>query len=1821
MEKMFKILLCSVIFSLYASNLFSVNSGNAERALLNILENCSEQQNRNIDSLKDQIYSLDSLSRLDYEDKDIEAFNNIYLIKAILQYRNNEWYKLMDRVELKSDDIKNIEDWTSAQYVDVLTDKVKSAFKDVLDADFGNNMLYIPFFMDMEQTTDICQVLMRELIDLSARVNSNYDIRPLVMDMNMIRTSKLTSSLYEDMLKYYKSKGTKKQLIQTELKLLSLANISDAQAYDKFMEIFEESKGSNLEVMVMNDAMRFVSIHPNDTTNYKYAIELFEKSVEAVEKWPKSEYSCQLRNQIRAFATPEVRIRASDLYASGRAFKLSADLYQVKSLNLKIFDESKLAYEKNYKYDSLPSYEWKKTTLDIPALSYGKYKMLIDLEAYSNALGEPLEDSNTQEIDFVISDLADIVSVYNSNATLWVGDNMTGLSKPGVEVKLYVMKKQNGKVLVKTYTSDSNGMVRFDSLEKGKSYAYQVSYGQDRYKQEDNFWFNPSVTEVKPTTTADIYVDRAVFRPGETVKFGCIYSVKSQTDNQLLDKAQISVSLKDVNGKVVSTLNLTTDEWGFASGEFKLSDEMLNGLCSIYSKEGSAYFEVADYVAPETEMQLDKQFKDYELQIDGKLNSFSGNSMDDLTVVYYIDRLFNRWSLQSDNEQSRFLLDKTKTDREGNFAIVLNRRQLAKMDKASYKLTCEVTTKQGERVIESIFLRSENNISLSIDLLNQYQSNTYGALINILPVDGGFDLKVSATDMSGDSLFLPVILELVNQQDTSQVFQLGEYSTSKISRVKFPANFKISSNSYKLIATVENKNEVKFESTRIVAFYDKRQNNLPYDSPIVFFQNNSKIEEGEDACVYVGSNIDDAELRLNIYSKDNVVDQRVFSTKTSKMHNFNLTSLLAKYKHLAVSATLVSGLKVWDRSTEFTLEKPAQKLEIKNVKFDKEVEPGVPVKWQFQIVDANGKGVQSHVTLTMFDKALDKLRNNYWAYQGYIWAYYRSVSNYYDKNSTLPYIFSINAKMENCKPTPRAILKSFCFDNYMFATRRYNGMTPDQVLVGTTSKENSDLAGAMPKSSDTESQDIVVRDNLTHGGIFLPEIITDANGFFSVDITTPDLLTIWNVKILAYDKQGYSVTGNLETRTRKDLMVDVSLPSFVRHNDKLYINVAVNSGLDMMPAGTTILKLYDGLTNKLITTKKADINIGALSNVVVPMEIEIPEDLSSIAIELIAECAPFSDAVRYELPVLSTRRLVTRTKTFNLKSGDTTNDVIFESFVDEVNRPTLDNYSYTLQYNNSPVYTLFDILPYVDNKQLNSAADASASLFFNLILNHIKKSRSYEGIFDYYAEVENTSDLKKKEELKSILLENTPWVMDAISESEKRTQIAKLVKDDTIKSEISEAFAKLYELQNLDGGFKWNSFMNSSQFTLTNEILINLGRLIEMGALSKDEQTSMMIYDAIRYTDSIMVERKIDIDSNVALEWMYMRSFFMDIPFGKALKVSKEIVNESRKRSFGPMDLNSLALSSIVCRKFGFVIEADKFNAELIKRSTKTQNKGIYWANNTPQMGNVIQTHTNIMNALSLGSIPKDDIDLLRLWVLNQKRRQMWNGIPSSIDAVYALFNNDKSFDHRPVKAKVQIGQYMINSTNSVYFVDTTFYYSDVKRSLGKLKITKESAEPAYGSIYWQYYDDIDQIQTQDNGLSIDKNIFKVVQTADGVDYQSLDSVRLKLGDKVLIQLEVRSDDNYDYVMITDERAACMQPISQLASYDYADGLNFYEENKFVATTFFVESMPKGRYSITYECVVKAKGQFGSGVSTIESYYYPGFRGNSSSKKLNIEKE
>ncbi len=1822
MEKIFRFFVCLIIFSmsLYTSEVYARGSKNTEKALLNLLENCSEQQNRDMGLLKDQIFSLDSLSRLDYRNKDIAVFNDIYLIKAILQYRNTQNYKVIDRVELKSDDIQNIDEWTSSQYVEVLTEMVKATFKDVLNANFGNRMLFIPFFEDMQATTDIREVLMNELISLSTKLNSSYDIRPLVMDMNKVRASKLTSSLYEDMLKYYKSKGTKKQLIQTELKLLSLTKLSEEQDFNRLIDILAQAKGSDLEVMILSDAMRFVSVNPNDTTNYKYDIQLFNKSVTAVKKWPKAEFSCQLRNQIRNFANPELNVKMRDLYASGRPVELSADLFQVKSLSLKILNGTTEVYQKGYEFDSLPSYEWKNAILGIPALSYGKYTMQIDFKAYENALGESLVAKKTQTIDFVISDLADIVSSYNTVVTLWVGDNMTGVSKPGVEVKLYQMQKQNGKALVDTYVSDKDGLVRFTSLEKGTSYAYQVAYGEDKYKEQSNFWYNPSTRSVKPSTSVDFYVDRAIFRPGETVKFGCIYSIKSQNDNELVSNEKISVSLRDVNGKVISTLIVTTDEWGFASGEFKLPDNMLNGVCSLYSSNGGTSFEVADYVAPKMEMELDKRFKDYELFIDGKLNSFAGTSVSGLQVVYYIDRLYNRWSVQSYAEQSRFLIGKTKTDKKGDFTIVLNSRQLSQMDKASYKLTCEVTTEQGERVAESIFLRSENNISLSLDFLNQYRSNTYGQTINILPVDGAFDVKVSAMDMSGDSLFMPVHLELINQQDTTMVLSLGEYTTSKTSRVVFPSGFKVGSSVYRLRATLTNENDVKFESERTVAFYNNRQNNLPYDSPMVFFQNNNTIEDGESAWVYLGSNIKDAELRLNIYSKGNIVEQRVLSTKSSSMHKLNLTPLLIRYKHLALSVTLANDLRVWERTMQFNLTKKDQKLEVKAVDFDKVVEPGVPIDWKFQVVDANGEGVQSHVTVTMFNKALDKLRNNYWSYQGYIWEYYRSVSNYYDRNTVTPYFFSINAKTESCKPTPTAILKSFCFDNYMFATRRYNGMPPVQVLSAAVN-ESSDAAGAASKQTESESEDVVIRDDLTHGGIFLPEIITDENGFFSIDITTPDLLTIWNLKMLAYDKRGYSVTTDFETQTRKDLMIDASLPSFVRHNDKLDLNVAVSSTLSKMPAGRMTMRLYDDMTKKIISTKKVDINIGATGGVIVPMKIEIPEDVSLITVELIAECGPFSDGVRYELPVLSTRRLVTRTKTFNLKSGDNTNNVVFESFMEEVNRPTIDNYSYTLQYNNSPIYTLFDILPYIDNKQMNSAADASASLFFNSILNHIQQSKAYDGIFNYYAEVGTKSDLARKEDLKSILLENTPWVMDALSEKEKRERIAGLVKADTIAAEISEAMSKLYELQNTDGGFKWNSFINSSQFTLTNQILTNLGRLNEMGAIKEDEQTSMMIYDAIRYTDSVMAAKKINVDSNTALEWMYMRSFFMDIPFGDALKVSKEIVNESRRRSFGPMQLNELALSSIICRKFGFIKESDKLNAELMKRSTRTQNMGIYWANNTPQVGNVIQTHTNIMIALSQGDISKDDTDLLRLWVLNQKRRQMWDGIPSSIDAVYALFNNDRSLIYRPVRAKVQIGNYMINSTNSVYTVDTTFYYGDIKRDLGKLKITKESSEPAYGSLYWQYYDDIDQVQTQDNGLSIDKNIFKVVETAKGVDYQSIDSVMLNLGDKVLIQLEVRSDDNYDYVLITDERAACMQPTKQLSSYGYSDGLSFYKEDKIVATTFFVDFMPKGRYSITYECVVSAEGQFNSGVSTIESYYSPGFRGNGSSQKIDVEKE
>jgi uncharacterized protein YfaS (alpha-2-macroglobulin family) len=140
--------------------------------------------------------------------------------------------------------------------------------------------------------------------------------------------------------------------------------------------------------------------------------------------------------------------------------------------------------------------------------------------------------------------------------------------------------------------------------------------------------------------------------------------------------------------------------------------------------------------------------------------------------------------------------------------------------------------------------------------------------------------------------------------------------------------------------------------------------------------------------------------------------------------------------------------------------------------------------------------------------------------------------------------------------------------------------------------------------------------------------------------------------------------------------------------------------------------------------------------------------------------------------------------------------------------------------------------------------------------------------------------------------------------------------------------------------------------------------------------------------------------------------------------------------------------------------------------------------------------------------------------------------------------------------------------------------------------------------------------------LSITKKLFVEKNSAAGkIVIPVNENEALKVGDKVVVQLVLKTDRDMDYVQLKDTRAATMEPINVLSEYKYQDGLGYYEATKDASTNFFFSSIRKGTYVFEYPVFITHVGTFSIGIANLQCMYAPEFTSHSNGFKIVVTSE
>lgn len=805
-----------------------------------------------------------------------------------------------------------------------------------------------------------------------------------------------------------------------------------------------------------------------------------------------------------------------------------------------------------------------------------------------------------------------------------------------------------------------------------------------------------------------------------------------------------------------------------------------------------------------------------------------------------------------------------------------------------------------------------------------------------------------------------------------------------------------------------------------------------------------------------------------------------------------------------------------------------------------------------------------------------------------------------------------------------------------------------------------------PKTPPTTKPDlsqVTARKNLNETAFFFPQLISDSNGIVRMTFTMPEALTKWRFMGFAHDLSVRSGYIEAHAVTAKDIMVQPNPPRFLREGDTIEFTVKISNQSEQPQNGSVRLTFDDALlssggaspvskTDQLLNNLKPDqtFSIPAKQSRSFSWRISVPDGCGFLTYKAVAATATLSDGEEGAIPVLSRRILITESLPLPIR-GPGTKKFEFTRLLKSGNSKTLQNQSLTLQMVSHPAWYAVLALPYLMEYPYECSEQTFNRLYANALARMIAgNDPKIHRIFEQWRNTPALdSPLEKNQDLKSVALEETPWLRQAEAESQARRNVGMLFDDNRLNYELEHAMEKLTHMQLPDGSWPWFPGGQGNDY-ITLYITTGFGRLRHLGV---DIQVQPAIRSLNRL-DAWMTEHYQRIQATMDPEkyvpsatdalYLYGRSFFLKeqpiaAPNKKAIdffltQAGKFWLKTDCRQTQGQL---ALALQRFSALNGANDSTPSAILASLRERSVSNEEMGMFWRDSELSWWwyrAPIETQALMIEAFDEVAHDAKSVEECKVWLLKQKQTQDWKTTKATADAVYALLLRGKELLSSDALVEVKLdGLDVTPSTTPTRAIPgkrsavepgTGFYEvrltpAEIKPKLGDVTVHKTDTGVAWGSLNWQYLEDMSKVTPyQGTPLKLKKTLFTKTATSRG---QVLEPVKgeVKVGDELVVRIELRVDRDMEYVHLKDQRGSGTEPVNVLSSYRYQDGLAYYESTRDTASHFFIDYLPKGTYVFEYSTRVQLRGQYQTGVAEMQCMYAPEFNSHSESVQLKVE--
>lgn len=784
---------------------------------------------------------------------------------------------------------------------------------------------------------------------------------------------------------------------------------------------------------------------------------------------------------------------------------------------------------------------------------------------------------------------------------------------------------------------------------------------------------------------------------------------------------------------------------------------------------------------------------------------------------------------------------------------------------------------------------------------------------------------------------------------------------------------------------------------------------------------------------------------------------------------------------------------------------------------------------------------------------------------------------------------------------------------------------------------------------------VTARKNFNETAFFYPELRTDENGEIIIKFQIPEALTKWKMLGFAHTKDLKIGFVENELVTQKELMVVPNAPRFFRESDKITFSAKITNLSEKDLSGNAQLELFDAFTMKPI-----DEWLGNKQKVVtfetkkglstsVNWTLDIPFGVDAITYKIVAKADNYSDGEENTLPVLTNRMLVTETMPLPVRSNQTKNFTLDKLANNKSS--TLTNYKLTLEFTSNPAWYAVQALPYMMEYPWECAENTFGRIYANSIATHIANSNpKIKQVFETWSKYQPNallSNLDKNEELKAVMLEETPWVNEAKDEGERKRRVGVLFEIDRMSKELTIATDKLNKMQYSNGGWPWFNGMPEDRY-ITQYIVEGFGHLDKLGIkkIREDYTVWNMVTKAIGYMDymikkdydyllELAKEGKIKMSDNhlwqISIDYLYARSYFNDVPVPDETKEAFNYYKSQAEKYWLDNNRHLQGMIALSLYRYGNTNVPNNIVKSFNENAIHNDELGMYWKDNESGWywyQAPIETQALLIEVYDEVTKDKNAVDELKVWLLKQKQTQNWKTTKATAEACYALLLKGTDWLATEVMVDITLGNQKVDpktipgiqvEAGTGYF-KTSWYYDEIKPEMGNVTVSKKDEGVSWGALYWQYFEQLDKITRAETPLKLDKKLFLQENTSTGpVITPITDNTQLKIGDLVKVRIELRSDRDMEYVHMKDMRAACFEPLNVISQYKYQGGLGYYESTRDASTNFFFGWLPKGTYVFEYSLRVTNTGDFSNGITSIQCMYAPEFSSHSEGVRVVVK--